>query len=115
MLRGLSYPLSLNGGNLAIDSEYPKLVRNAIFSGLLTQEEERVMRPEYGLEPPEFKTVTDVVANLQAIKSKLAIALEGYPDVDFELRGAINEDGRMDVIVIYQVSDETPTSLSVTL
>ena len=115
MLNGFQYPLELFGGNLAIQKSYPQLVKNAILSGLYTQAEERVFRPEYGLEDAVFRSVQDTVAMLQGIREKIEVALETYEGVTFELMGGINDNGQMDVIVIYITPDEMPITIEATI
>lgn len=115
ILQGFSYPLSLYGGSLVLENKFSKLVRNAILSGLYTTIEERVMRPEYGLDPQEFQSVSNIVDILATLRGAIDVALEDYADVSFDLRGSVSEDGRIDVVVVYQCPDEAPNRIEVTL
>lgn len=114
-MRGFVYPLAINGGTLEVTDHYPTIVKNAIKSGLLTQTEERVMRPEYGLNAQEFQSIQNMSDILAEVRSAIAIALEGFSDVSFELRAAINEDGRLDIVVVYQVNEEAPERVEITI
>ena len=115
MLNGFQYPLELSGGNLKVQQDYPQLVRNAILSGLYTQEEERVLRPNYGLNDAVFRSISDTVAMLQSIREKIELALETYTGVTFELMGSINDSGLLDVVVVYITPNEAPVTLKATI
>ncbi len=114
-MQGLIYPLRLSGGNLETTKNYADLVRNAIFSGLQTQLDERVFRPEYGLDPQEFQAVSSVVTVLGIIRQTIVDALVGYQDVTFEAKASIADNGLMDVLVIYICPDEAPRTLEIQL
>lgn len=112
-MKGLQYPLKLSGGNLETTVTYADLVRNAIYSGLQTKLEERVMRPEYGLDPQEFQTVNSVILVLGVVRKTISDALSGYPEVTFEAKASMAEDGLMDILVIYICPDEEPRTLEI--
>lgn len=114
-MQGLIYPLRLSGGNLETTKNYADLVRNAIYSGLQTKLDERVFRPTYGLDPQEFQIVHSVVIVLGIVRQTIVDALEGYPDVTFEAKAAIADDGLMDILVIYICPDEAPRTLEIRL
>lgn len=114
-MQGFRYPLSVDGGSLELEYKYPRLVKNAIVSGLYTKAEERVMRPEYGLEPQEFQSVGNIAEVLASIRASIELALEGYPETTFDLRGSINDSGAIDVVVVYQCQDEPPERVEVTI
>ncbi len=112
-MKGLVYPLALLGGNLETTENYVGLVRNAIYSGLQTQLEERVFRPDYGLDPQEFQAVNSVIIVLGVVRQAIESALEDYSDVTFEAKASIADDGKMDILVIYVCPDEEPKTLEV--
>lgn len=114
-MQGFVYPLKLDNKGVKVTDDYAQLVKNAIVSGILTKQEERVMRPEYGLESQEFDVVSDIVTTLAKIRDTVTLALEGYPDVSFELRGSINDSGLLDVLVTYTSPDIAPESVTVTI
>ena len=100
-MQGLKYPLEIAKGGLVLTKRYENLVEDAIQSSVRTRTEERVMRPEYGREDEEFQAVNSIVELLGNLRRAIVIGLEGYPEVVFELSGAINEMGLVDVTVGY--------------
>ena len=102
----LTYPLTVDDfGRLSVVTDYPTKVKQAIVSALLTEEDERVYRPEYGRDVQAFDTSGDVVALLARLRDTLALGLEGYPDVTFELSGSLGDTGALEVEVYYQCPD----------
>lgn len=114
-MQGIVYPLEVSKGSLKLTSDYPTLVKNAILSSLNTELEERVFRPIYGLDPQEFQTVDNLVTILATCRQAIALGLEDYPDVDFDLRGRIDDSGMVVVVVAYSVADSIDGKLEVIL
>lgn len=114
-MTGLSYPLSVANGSLSLTKDYPSLVKEAILSCIWTKQEERVMRPEYGREDSEFISVNNLVDILSSLRQSVQLGLEGYPDASFELLGGIDDNGLVEIQVIYQCSDGLERSIKVTI
>lgn len=47
-MRAIDFPFRISGGKLATTESYPRLVRNQIIDSVMTNYQERIMRPEYG-------------------------------------------------------------------
>ena len=92
-MSGLSYPLTANNGSLLIVSTYIDRVGQALLSSLQTRLEERVYRPEYGLDDQEFQTTSRLTDILNTIRQALETGLEGFDDVELDIRGTFTDDG----------------------
>ena len=114
-MQGFVYPLEVSKGSLRLTSDYPTLVKDAIVSSLNTELEERVFRPDYGLDPQEFQAVDNLVTILATCRQAIALGLEDYPDVDFDLRGRIDDSGMVVVWVVYSVADSVSGNVEVAL
>lgn len=113
---GFNYPLSFDAyGSILLVSDYPERVKQAMLSALLTRLEERVWFPEYGLNDREFRAAYPLPQQLRIIRECLDLALAGFPDVSYLLRGAILEGGKVYVEVLYQVAEEEEKSLGLYL
>lgn len=110
---GFVYPFETYQGSLKLTSDYPTLVKNAILSSLNTELEERVFRPTYGLDPQEFQAVDNLATVLSTCRQAIALGLEDYPDVDFDLRGRVDDSGVVEVVVAYSVADSISGSVEV--
>lgn len=111
----LSYPLEASNGSLKLVTDYPNRIGQAILSAVATELEERVLRPEYGLDPQEFNTISDITMILATIRETVERGLEDLPGVTFDLRGALNDDGMVAVLISYMVADGSRGQLEVTL
>lgn len=111
-MSSLSYPLYITYGSLTLTEDYLSIVRSAILSALQTELEERAYHPDYGLPRVEFESVGSLTEIMAICRQAIAEGLEGYPEVTYELRARINDDGLMELLVAYVV-DETSDSLEV--
>ena len=93
--RGLRYPIQLINGGLAVSTDFD-LIKEAIFSVLETRLGERIMRvASYGTPSYIFETIQDPNVICEQIRISLATQI---PEVEsFNVTGAINEDGVMNV------------------
>lgn len=114
-MQGFRYPLTISSGSLDITDELPKLVSGAILSSVLTLQEERVFRPDYGRDEQVFTCVNSLVDLLGSLRRAIAIGLEGYPQVNYELLGSIGDDGRAYIQVLYTCDDELERTIEVAL
>lgn len=110
---GFIYPFEVYQGSIKLTSDYPTLVKNAILSSLNTELEERVFRPTYGLDPQEFQAVDNLATVLTTCRQAIALGLEDYPDVEFDLRGRVDDSGMVEILVVYNVADSISDSVEV--
>lgn len=110
-----SYPLTIQNGSLALTSDYPERVRQAIISSLQTEVFERVYEPDYGISDHIFTAVDSLTEVLGSLRDTVSLGLRDYPDVTFSLRGAIADDGSLAVQVSYQCPDEPPATFTIGL
>ncbi|MGA1706912.1 MAG: hypothetical protein ACO39X_07715 [Candidatus Nanopelagicaceae bacterium] len=99
-LRGLKYPLELDGsGGLKLSANYER-VGEQILEVLQTRIGERVYRPFFGVPEILFETI-DEYTLAQTIRSQL---LASVPVVsDLEVQVALSEDGGANIAVFYSV------------
>lgn len=114
-MTGLKYPLEASNGGLELVTTYPAKVGQAILSALATELEERVLRPEYGLDPQDFTTISDITMILVTIRETIERGLEDLSGVTFDLRGTINDDGMVAVLISYMVAEGTQGQLEVVI
>lgn len=114
---GLVYPLTYDSkGSIETTDDYPQLVRQSLISCLQTLVEERVMNPEYGLNEYEFTSANNLPNILADFRQTINEAvLPDFPDVAFDLRGRLGDDGCLRVRIQYQVGDEPPDTVELTV
>ena len=115
MMRGLTYPLSIEDGNLTISTNLG-LVEEHIISVLETRPRERVMRGGYGFDPKIFSTLEP-----NAINARIHKAVSKHvPEVEeLEVRGRVSteDEGLYDVLLLYKVQGipQPPLNLSLNM
>lgn len=99
-MRGLKYPLELDGeGGLKLSANYDR-IGEQIREILDTRIGERVYRPFFGIQEMMFETI-DEYTLAQSIKSQL---LSSLPVVqELEVKVSLREDGSAYIIVVYSV------------
>ncbi len=111
--RGLTYPLQIVDGRLAI-SEDLTLVEDQIVSVLETRPFERVMRSDYGFDPKIFDTLEP-----NAINARISSAVEQQvPEVtNLEVNGGVDtaDGGVYNVVLKYSVNGVPVPPLSLAL
>ena len=111
--RGISYPLQIVNGNLAVSSDYD-LVREHIVSVLETRPFERVMRLSYGTPDQVFSVVQPEI-----IDSKIASAIEQEVTEIEDLRVTgewyASEDGIYNVSIYYTLDGKPQPPLELSL
>ena len=113
-LKGLSYPLEVDGaGGLKLSSNYDR-IGEQILEVLQTRIGERVYRPFFGLPELLFETIDEYTLS-QTIKSQLEGSLAIVPDLKVEV--SLLEDGRAFIVVFYSVegSEQQMVKYSFTL
>lgn len=101
-IRGLSYPLRLINGGLAVSTDLD-LIKESIFSVLETIPSERVMQYTYGTPHLVFDSVPSFGVVLETIRQALESQI---PEVDrFDISGNIDEDGIGRVEILWTVND----------
>lgn len=99
-LRGLSYPLEVDGaGGLKLSSSYDRIGQQ-ILEVLQTRVGERVFRPFFGLPEVLFETV-DEYSLARTIQTQLEASLTFVPELSVNV--SIDEEGRVQVRVFYSV------------
>lgn len=99
-MRGLKYPLELDGnGGLKLSANYDR-IGEQILEVLETRIGERVYRPFFGLQEIMFETI-DEYTLAQSIKSQLLSALPVVPELDVKV--SLREDGGANIVVFYSV------------
>ena len=97
-LRGLKYPLELDGrGGLNLSSNYDR-VGEQILEVLQTRIGERVYRPFFGIPELLFETI-DEYTLAQTIKSQIISSVA--PGVELEVKVSLSEDGGATIVVFY--------------
>ena len=105
-LRGLKYPLELDGrGGLALSSNYDR-VGQQILETLQTRIGERVYRPFFGVPEFLFETI-DEYSLAQTIRSQLSASIP--LSIDLDVRVSLSEDGGATVVVFYSVEGSEPS------
>ena len=104
-LRGLKYPLELDGaGGLKLSSNYDR-IGEQILEVLQTRIGERVYRPFFGVPEILFETI-DEYTLAQTIKSQLLASIPLVPNLD--VRVSLSEDGGANIAVFYSVEGSEP-------
>ena len=49
-MRALAFPFNISGGAVAYTTDYHEIVRNQLIDSVMTNYQERIMRPEYGAD-----------------------------------------------------------------
>jgi len=93
------YPIEAKGGDIVLHDDYNTAIQDAIRHCLMTELEERILRPEYGLADVLFSgsNLTDLSA---LVRKTLDIGLDGF-NVIYSATVTFNEDGRLDVVVLF--------------
>lgn len=98
--KGISYPLQLVNGGLKTSTDFD-LIREAIASILETRLGERIMRLEFGTPSYIFESVQKPEVICEQIRIALVTQIS---EVDsFQVGGEINEDGVMQVRILWTV------------
>lgn len=99
-IKGLSYPLEINGsGGLKTSSNYDRLSEQ-VLETLHTRVGERVFRQFFGIPELVFETVSEEVLS-QIIKKQLEEAIPF--DIELDVSVEISEDGRAVIYVGYSL------------
>jgi phage baseplate assembly protein W len=99
-LKGLSYPLELDGrGGLKLSSNYDR-VGQQILEVLQTRIGERVFRPFFGIPELLFETI-DEYSLAQTIRSQIGSVVP--TGVELEVKVSLSEDGGAQIVVFYSV------------
>ena len=99
-LRGLSYPLKLNGsGGLELSSNYDR-IGEQILEVLQTRIGERVYRPFFGIPELLFETINEYTL-AQTIRAQIEASLPIVPQLGVQV--ALEEDGRAIIYISYSV------------
>lgn len=98
----LRYPITAENGSLLLTREEERKIPEVIRHCLQTRLEERPMRPDWGIEDPEFNVVYDLPAYLRTVETALIEALGEYPGTSLSVVGAINDSGTLPVTVYWQ-------------
>ena len=113
-VRGLTYPLTVSGGNLATSTDYT-LVSQHIRSVLETRYFERVMRADYGIGDYVLEIIDPGQIN-SAIQYSILQNVEGLTDLsvlgDWITNG---EDGLYRVFIQYAVNGVPQPPINYTL
>lgn len=105
-LRGLTYPIELNGkGGLKLSSNYER-IGEQILEVLQTRIGERVYRPFFGIPELLFETI-DEYSLAQTIKSQVSSSIP--PGVELEVKVSLSEDGGANIVVFYSVEGSEPS------
>jgi phage baseplate assembly protein W len=100
--KGIAFPLTIDKGNLLVSQE-GELFRGHILSWLLTEINQRVMRPSYGMKDPLFESLQDMSVVTSEVREGL---IKYIPDVDFQVEGSINDLGEAVITVYWQYQDK---------
>lgn len=99
-LRGLSYPVELDGsGGLKLSSNYDR-IGEQILEVLQTRIGERVYRPFFGIPELLFETINEYTL-AQTIRAQIEASLPIVPNLG--VRVTLNEDGSGVILVSYSV------------
>lgn len=112
-MSSIKYPLTIKEGSLEL-AEEGVVVADAIKSALATARKERVLNPRYGASEPTFNLLASLPRFLQSLNLDLEYSMSEYGKVKLELYGTGNEDGLVDVTVIYE-TDTVNGSIDYTL
>jgi hypothetical protein len=115
-MKAVKLPLQAVDSRVLLTDDYPTIVKQNIIAAIVTYQDERVYRPEFGIDDPVFTAIDTVPGMLGLIKTAIAGALdEDFPDVTYNVLGSITEDGRLDLVVNYRCGDADPDSLETTI
>lgn len=92
------YPLSATNGDITLHDREDVAIADAITSALLTQNGERILRPDYGLPDSYFQALSPTLT--KTINEALETGLEGF-DVAYNLETSITEDGAVNAHITY--------------
>ena len=107
-LRGLTYPLELNGrGGLNLSSNYDR-VGQQILEVLQTRIGERVYRPFFGIPELLFETI-DEYSLAQTISAQIGSVLPS--GVELQVKVSLSEDGSAQIVVFYSVEGSEPSMI----
>jgi hypothetical protein len=113
-VRGLTYPLTVSGGNLATSTDYT-LVSQHIRSVLETRYFERVMRADYGIGDYVLEIIDPGQIN-SAIQYSILQNVEGLSDLSVLGDWITNsEDGLYRVFIQYAVNGVPQPPINYTL
>lgn len=102
VLRGLSYPLSLDGrGGLSISSGYDRIAQ-AITEVFETRIGERIGNPYFGVSELLFETISEEV-EAQSIRRQILNAIPYLSEERLAVRVSLGEDGTCYVLAAYSV------------
>jgi len=100
VLRGLAYPLRLDGkGGLEVSANYDR-IGEQIIEVLETRIGERAYRPFFGLPETIFETINEY-ALAQTIRSQIEASLPIIPQLG--VRVILEEDGKALILISYSV------------
>lgn len=115
-MKAVKLPLQVLDGRVILTDDYPTIVKQNIVSAIVTYQDERVYRPEFGLEDPVFTAIDTVPGMLGLVKTAIAGALaEDFPEVTYTVLGSVNDDGKLDIVVNYRVGDSDPDQVEITV
>lgn len=101
-LRGLSYPLVVENGQLKL-SEDDKLVSEHIYSVLETRPYERVMRADYGLQDRTFETMDPLAINAK-ITAAIVEQVKTVQDLRVDGSWQKGDSGQYGVRITYRIN-----------
>ena len=108
------YPLEVLNGTLVLTSDYTRTIPEVIAHILQTQITERVLNPEFGIEPTEFNNFYNLPSLLRSLEESLAFGLVEYPGASVRLVGYADDSGTIPVTCFYDI-DETSGEVTVIL
>jgi len=115
-MKAVKLPLQAIDGRVLYTGDYPNIIKQNIISAIITYQDERVYRPEYGIDDPVFTAVDTVPGVLGLVKNAIAGALEEtFPEVTYTVLGSVNDDGKLDIVVNYRVGDSDPDQVEITV
>lgn len=115
-MKAVKLPLHATDGRVMLTDDYPTIVKQNIISAIITYQDERVYRPEFGIEDPVFTAIDTVPGMLGLVKTAIAGALdEDFQDITYTVLGSVNDDGKLDLVVKYRVGDSDPDQVEITV
>ena len=110
----LVFPLETINGSLKRTDEPDVIIGQTIKAVVLTQQEERVWFPDFGIVDPTFSRQDSVPSILSDIENSLTDALTDFDGVEFTVFGNITDEGKLNVDISYFI-DQQKYNLKVTL